>query len=290
MRSESGRRAFTLFELMVVLVILGILVSLLMPALYSARAAARRVQCVNNFRQLGIAIANYESMLRAYPPAHTSSPRRHNLLTFVLPQLGLQSIQDRYDWSQDWNSRQNLAATQSQVSTFRCPASPADVDFTSDYAVGMRLVSPARKSLLAGGQVGPRDSWNSILQKTRSTPDMVTDGLSNSMMLFEDGGRPLRYVAGARTKGKSAGAAWADVNSSFVLHRTCRNGALMNCRNDNEIYSFHQAGCNFLFGDSSVRFVDQDIHPETFVSLFTRDAGDLVVPGRARSEDGLVSE
>ena len=64
----------------------------------------------------------------------------------------------------------------------------------------------------------------------------------------------------------------------------------MNCRNDNEIYSFHKAGCNFLYGDGSVHFVTEDIAPEIFVARFTREAGDLAVPRAAAQSLMSISE
>src|SRR4051794_21831923 len=68
-----GRRGFTLIELLVVIAIIALLVALLLPAVQAAREAARRAQCVNNLKQTGLALANYETSHRLLPPGYVSN-------------------------------------------------------------------------------------------------------------------------------------------------------------------------------------------------------------------------
>ncbi|MDY0168316.1 MAG: DUF1559 domain-containing protein [Thermoguttaceae bacterium] len=90
----SKRSGFTLVELLVVIAIIGILIALLLPAVQSAREAARRMQCSNNLKQMGLAVHNYAGVHREhFPPAFTSS-RKHALFTAMLPYLEQQALHD----------------------------------------------------------------------------------------------------------------------------------------------------------------------------------------------------
>ena len=115
-------------------------------------------------------------------------------------------------------------------------------------------------------------------------PGAITDGLSHSMMLFECVGRPFKYALGkvrgdpdATPREPIAGARWADDASQFWLDEDiCNRAQMFNCTNNQEIFSLHQGGCNFLYGDGAVRFHAETMSPDAFVSCFTAYAGDFV--------------
>src|SRR5664279_2944049 len=97
------RRGFTLIELLVVIAIIAVLIALLLPAVQAAREAARRMQCVNNLKQIGLAFHNYHSVNECFPPGEMCAP---NLLTnrvfwtcYVLPYLELGPIGNAYNFS-----------------------------------------------------------------------------------------------------------------------------------------------------------------------------------------------
>ncbi len=93
-----NHRAFTLVELLVVISIIGILMGLLLPAVNSARESARRLQCCNNFKQIGLAVIAYEGAMEAYPPATSDrnnlaeTGHRENWVVMALPYMDQQTL------------------------------------------------------------------------------------------------------------------------------------------------------------------------------------------------------
>ncbi len=123
---------FTLVELLVVIAIIGILVGLLLPAIQAAREAARRMQCSNNAKQLGLAFHNFESAFRALPTslrppsnvAGAAEQSRVSVLTNLLPYLEQTNIYNNYNKGINWNQGSNLALSQAAIAAFICPSNP----------------------------------------------------------------------------------------------------------------------------------------------------------------------
>lgn len=129
---KSSSRAFTLVELLVVIAIIGVLVALLLPAVQSARAAARRSQCQNNMKQVGLALLNYHSQNRAFPASSTwptddlgSSKVFDNIgknwVIQVLPFMEQQPIYDAFDFSLPLQNDFNEAARSTSIAGLLCP-------------------------------------------------------------------------------------------------------------------------------------------------------------------------
>lgn len=131
-RFKELRAAFTLVELLVVIAIMGILVGLLLPAVQAAREAARRMQCSNNLKQLGLAVHNFESARRQLPTslrppsnlASSGEQSRVSVLTDLLPYLEQTAVFDRYNKAINWNQGVNIPLSQTRIPAFICPTNP----------------------------------------------------------------------------------------------------------------------------------------------------------------------
>jgi prepilin-type N-terminal cleavage/methylation domain-containing protein/prepilin-type processing-associated H-X9-DG protein len=301
--SAEIRFGFTLVELLVVIAIIGILVALLLPAVNAAREAARRNECANNMKQLALATHLHQTMQGFYPPATSFQSPKHNVINYILPYVEQGNVYDKLNLEEDWNSTANKPFTQVNLKIVTCPSAPRGRNYAGDYLAITRISKEnlthdyghvSVKSLVDAGKIVDRGGdgnkkWDGILQSRlrivsgklqeyKITQAHVRDGTSNTFLLFEDGGRPQKFVEGRQETGTVSGAEWASHENYAVIHKACQGSRLMNCTNQDEIYSFHSGGCNFAYGDGSVHFHSDSMDPEAFVCLFTRDAKDIVTP------------
>jgi prepilin-type N-terminal cleavage/methylation domain-containing protein/prepilin-type processing-associated H-X9-DG protein len=332
----SNRRAFTLVELLVVIAIIGILVALLLPAIQAAREAARRIQCTNNMKQLGLAILNYESGQKSLPLAYTPNftgtskigsctnqsdsaaptPNKlklHYLMSFLLPYIEQQALYDRIDFTQDWCSNivstkkgaKNYDTVRKDIPDYLCPSTEARPNtFTTDYYTIVDVNRPNYCTLVESTGLAsmkrPLEGMVGILTDTPTPIRKVSDGLSKTFLLFESAGRPYNYDRNRQLvvttdqpgglmhevkpgeTGKDGGYQWADPRTYALIGNSqdtnCPLTSTMNCNNYQGVYSFHPGGVNQLYGDGSVAFLSETVDIDTFLSLFTRAAGDQPGP------------
>lgn len=129
MRRHAARRAFTLVELLVVIAIIGILIALLLPAVQAAREAARRMQCTNNLKQIGLALHNYESSHKVLPPGYITS-NTASTHTQILPYFEQSAAYDLFDFTVNINTHaNNLAAREQKLTGLQCPSHPGSPAF-----------------------------------------------------------------------------------------------------------------------------------------------------------------
>jgi prepilin-type N-terminal cleavage/methylation domain-containing protein/prepilin-type processing-associated H-X9-DG protein len=144
----APRGAFTLIELLVVIAIIGVLVALLLPAVQAAREAARRAQCVNNLKQIGLAIMNYESAQTSYPMGRFRLDRAydncatawdHSWINYILPFLEAGNQYGAINYSRPYNSVTQFTAFRLKLATLICPDDTPNTDLTAQgYIVTMQ--------------------------------------------------------------------------------------------------------------------------------------------------------
>ncbi len=131
-RSVNRARGFTIVELLVVIAIIAILVAMLLPAIQSAREAARLTQCKNNLRQLGLALQSHDSAHGYFPSGVVASDDNfqngmHSGFVFLLPFVEEHALFASYDPSQPWTSDSNLAVGATRLGVLACPSSSTEV-------------------------------------------------------------------------------------------------------------------------------------------------------------------
>jgi prepilin-type N-terminal cleavage/methylation domain-containing protein/prepilin-type processing-associated H-X9-DG protein len=291
----SARNGFTLVELLVVIAIIGVLVALLLPAVQSAREAARRAACLNNVRQLSMAQHNHESSYKYFSyPIDKAGPERSWSIP-LLPFIEQPAIFAMYNQTLPWFDAANKDAISAPLKIFACASSPtgmganrlysgvtekgkAYTGYIGDYAACRQV----KDTLVSAGLVTMVGDGIISKDQPRKASD-VTDGLSNTILFGERAGGPKHYINGAvnTTLPLSDGLCWGARANYTQLEGYQTDGITspgprpLNA-NNSEFYAFHSNGGNFGMGDGSVRFISKDISIQTFAALLTADGGEVV--------------
>jgi prepilin-type N-terminal cleavage/methylation domain-containing protein len=221
------RRAFTLVEVLVAIAIIGVLIALLLPAVQAAREAARKVQCRNNLKQIGLALHNYANQHREHLPAWISasfdaagrrvSPvldikwQQYSWRSTLLPFHEEQSLYDRLDLSRAPLDPKNQPVLAHSLPIYQCPSTDGYPRMIDGFGAGRRPRPPAAALDYSGnfghakaGQgawagINTETDWdydtssNVLLREWVAPPRLanIEDGLSNTVLVFEQAAKPL---------------------------------------------------------------------------------------------------
>jgi prepilin-type N-terminal cleavage/methylation domain-containing protein/prepilin-type processing-associated H-X9-DG protein len=315
----ARRPGFTLIELLVVIFIVAVLVGLLLPAVQSAREAARCIACQNNLKQLGLACLSYHDGQGSFPPGAVgpltpafpqyAQLKHHGLGTFLLPYLEQQALANLYDWNVSWFDVQNQTAVNTQLSVWQCPSAagnrvadgslptvtpPPDDPFNGTAACGDYAGSGVVDAGLVragvidspGGSRDERGNYEGVfpINHTRGLA-AIEDGSTNTILIAECAGRPQLWQGHNEVPNKwLSGGPWASRNLLWCRGATMGGAAFfgpcaINCTNDREVYSFHPGGAYIVFADGHALFVKDKINIRVFVRLVTRDGGEIISSG-----------
>jgi len=207
--SLRGRSGFTLIELLVVIAIIAVLIALLLPAVQSAREAARRSQCVNNLKQVALGVHNYTDVWGSLPPGEGYGAISVNvaMLPFVEQQQIYAAFNSNINNRWLWTIPENSTVLQAKVATYLCPSevytnrsSDGLNTFAVNYAWNSGTWWPRTQSWDGlFGRTYDDDATVQPFQRNTITLASIIDGTSNTLMVAEVANGPLTAGA-ARTR------------------------------------------------------------------------------------------
>jgi prepilin-type processing-associated H-X9-DG protein/prepilin-type N-terminal cleavage/methylation domain-containing protein len=294
------RLAFTLIELLVVISIIGVLIALLLPAVQAARESARRTQCVNNLKQLGVAMHTYESASRCFPPGYVSNFDTSGTDTgpgwgwaaMLLPQFEQKPLFDAINFNLPIEDVSNSTSRLTRMSVFLCPSDSAPSVWwavTRDPS-GVTLqnicqVAMANYIGMYGTSDPGIDGDGVFFRDSNIGIPNITDGTAQTIAVGE-----RAYALGMATwvgsvTGTSlfpstddgVGAPRLEFAPGMILGHAGGNVGPGNPRGEvNQFYSQHPGGVNFLFADGHVAFLKTTMNYQDFRALATRAGGEAI--------------
>jgi prepilin-type N-terminal cleavage/methylation domain-containing protein/prepilin-type processing-associated H-X9-DG protein len=310
MRVRTIRTAFTLIELLVVIAVIAILIGLLLPAVQKVREAAARSQCLNNLKQIGLALHNYHDVNQGLPPGYLATLPYVDGVTdtapgwgwgaFLLPYLEQNNLYRQLNLAQPV---ENSPAIQMMLKVYLCPSDPTPpTAFAVPDAFGATraLAAPCSYAACCGGDESDPEGPNGLgvfYRNSRTRLTDITDGTSQTILVGDR--------AWSNAQGIWAGVIAESVTLRGPLNPNPGNQAssgpapdlvlnhshLNNPTTDldggiDDFSSKHTNGSNVLFADGSVHFIrsipsdnlDGSYTPDSlaFQALGTRSNGDIV--------------
>ena len=294
----SYHKAFSLVELLVVVSIIGILISLLLPAIQNARESARRMSCSNNLHQIGVALHSYHQAKKRLPPGWLvadlsagCSPQDSTgwgWATMILPFIEQASLDEGFvNIHLGIDDAENEFSRTTSIAVFRCPSDPGPSVFTlkacdrcgnsdlADLAMSDYVGVTARSSNEVPIASCASEFWSSdeavFTFRESTTLKDIPDGLSQTVVVGERACKPFPSAwAGALPRGKFA----RDRVLGLMDSPPSPAGSVE--KENVQFGSYHPAGSQFLLADGSVRMVGLEIDPNLFKGICTRSGGETV--------------
>jgi prepilin-type N-terminal cleavage/methylation domain-containing protein len=300
-REIAPRFGFTLVELLVVIAIIGILVSLLLPAIQAAREAARRTQCQNNLKQIGVAIQSHLDTHKAFPMGRNKTDQKAvSWAYYLLPFMEENTIYSSWVSTATADDPQNTATMRTPVQVYACPSrrrAAADRNFDNndqppkvlgvasliDYAANAGLdvytgVPSKDESAKEFGAYSRADS-GPIFSGSHISARHVEDGLSKTIAIAEKHMPPVPANTAPEMEHYAIGdTAAISGDDPFTTFRCTKNGMASNAddTDKSKFGSPHPGMVQSIFLDCHVRGLRSDIDTAVLQALSTIGGGEMV--------------
>jgi prepilin-type N-terminal cleavage/methylation domain-containing protein len=289
MRGWNRRgNGFTLVELLVVIAIIGVLVALLLPAVQSAREAARRTQCVNHLKQMGLAVQNFHDTYQTIP--YTRLDTRETAFLLILPFMEQRNHYEKWDLKLEYYA-QTKEVREKVFKFYLCPSrnrptpllSAPDTDKHQNGSTPHTPGGVGDYATNAGSPIGGTDYWpglNGTTEETRANGPFwykgppylkfanVQDGLSNVVFIGEKHFRRGNANDGSIWNGDHAGS-FKKLGTGAPIARDLNASG-------SQFGSWHPGVCQFVFGDGSVKALPVNTNVTTLDRIANRDDGEPV--------------
>ncbi len=299
---DPRQEGFTLVELLVVIAIIGVLVALLLPAVQAAREAARRTQCINQLKQIGLACHLFADTNKHLPPM-AAYKTNHSYLAVIFPYLEQGNLYGKLDLSRSWHKgNANQDAALFEIPIYKCPSFKQEASVgglrggrqdSPYFATYLTVLGPKQGPCPSATDdpyvVGPHPAINKcgnaggfastgiIYAWSKTKFADITDGSSHTLMVGEIAWDGIKFKTWM--SGNSDGKQWsyAGKNIVYAINEEAWegfNGIAQN--NDISFGSQHPGGANFCYGDAHVEFLNDTIHLETvYYALASRNGGEV---------------
>ena len=293
---QNSRAAFTLVELLVVIAIIGILIALLLPAVQAAREAARRLECTNHLKQIGLALHNYHAALRSFPSGSlpASGGNQGWAWTVLLLQYFEQgALHGMIDFSSHSLTPENDELGKTPIDLFLCPSATKVED---DYRYGQGFSGSSYDGVMganhnnqhyepARSHCGAWFTDGMLYPNSRVKVRDITDGTSNTLAVGERTYQLRQWMLGhtdvtvcvnhAKNVVYPINASPAQSGYYLYDNQAPPGANKVLAFNDCSFGSKHPGGANFALADGSVHFLTENMEMPVFRSLASGQDGEV---------------